>query len=204
MGRRVGGYEVLRSDSGLHFFGEVHETLEVGVGLRGFDVSKGYGDFRLFGFSGLFELMDLLIFCRNDLLQVSDFAILGRYFFLKFLPKLIHLPPISLLIKLPSSLTLFLPQLIPQQHLFQLQVNNHLPLQLTFKFLHPLLLLLILLVDLVPMQQQVDLLLQLHIGMRQFLDGGHALSIYLFFSENLVLQFLILLFIIIDCLILPS
>lgn len=133
----------------------------------------------MFGFVGP-EFLDLLIFCRNDLLQGSDFEVFGRNNFLK----LFSLSQILFLLKLSSSF--FLLQPIPQQHLFQLQINNHLLLKLPLKLLYPLLQF-VLLGDLVAMEQQIYFLLQLYIGLLQFFDNNHAFSIYLFFSEDLAL-----------------
>lgn len=103
--------------------------------------------------------MDLLIFSFDNQLQGCDFTILGLSPFIKFLSKLFDPLPIVLLIKLPLALTPFLPQFVPEHHLFQLKVNNHLLLQLTLKLLHSIILFLTLLVDLVLIKQQVDFLL---------------------------------------------
>ena len=59
----------MRSNSYLHFLGEVDETLEICVGVVWrFDVSQGDGDFRLFGVFVLLEFVDLFVFAGDDLL----------------------------------------------------------------------------------------------------------------------------------------
>lgn len=69
MGGRVGGDEVLRGNSCLHFLGEVDEALEIGVGLVWrFDVSQSDGDFWMFGVFVLLEFVDLFVFAGDDLL----------------------------------------------------------------------------------------------------------------------------------------